>query len=336
MRKLGYILAALLFVGGAFITSFLFLPMPKSTIKYIASNYPEYFITDRNYFSDNFNILEKILLRSFDLKLQIDWSYQIYKLLDKKSKDDIEFINSSVTIVKNMFLTQRQFQGNLLKIDNTLGVFLIRGYGYCDYINGALARILAHKFDDVVLFGSNGLGNIYANHAVVRIKSPNGEFFADAWSDVALWGFSDKVNAEYRNRIPSFSDVKKALRRSLPGTIAENYRKGFVFNRYDWQYSFTKAIKRIWLLIFSSKTTQITLSNQFGKNSSDVQEVKTSKYIRVINDQILQIYLINRIDHLFGNTEFTEYKSKYFFNNCDYEFCLAARLFSRNQTERSS
>jgi hypothetical protein len=331
MRRLILMLAFAFVLGGASIIAFFYVPMPQAAIKSIVGDYPEYFLNDRAFFSTRFSIPEKIMLRAFDLKLQRDWSRHVYSSLSENSQDDIIFVRAAVSLVRRMFLTQRHFPQT--EIDNTLGVFLVRGYGYCDYINGALARILVHRFNDVALFGAVGLGNVDAQHTVVRIRSKQGTYFADAWSDVAIWGFPDEVNAEYRDRIPRFSDVRTDLRRVLPGTIAENYRQGFVFNRYDWRYRLQKAADRIWLLFTNPTPPQVSISNVPSnelKRNHDSQ-IKTQK-TDLISDS-LKSYLEDRVDQIFGYIPLNQIDYLKYSENCHQEFCLAAGLFAQAGAE---
>jgi hypothetical protein len=208
-------------------------------------------------------------------------------------------------------------------------VFLVRGYGYCDYINGALARILRHRFEDVALFGNATLDAEGASHSLIRIRSRHGTFYADAWSDAAVWAFPDEISAQFRDRIPAFADVVTVLNRSLPGTRAELYRKGAVFNRYDFRWRLAKATRSIQAMLFARTGRKMNVAEPRQDRTEMAAKTNERLETEIVDHAALERYLVARIDQLFGVNKAARAVYSRYSDGCTEDFCIAARIFSQ-------
>jgi len=326
LRAAALSLAVLAATACLAIAAFLWVPLPKSAWTHLVGTYPEHFVTDRLRTQNDRSPAEQLLLRAAGLKLQADWSRRTYRRIARGTTDDLDFVARATAAVGSGFLTQRHMP--MREVDNTLDVFLVRGYGYCDYINGALGLLLSRRLQDVALYATRTDIDA-ARHSVVRARLDDGELFADAWGDAALFGLEERLGS-LAGRVATFAEADRLIQRGTPGATAEDYRNGVAFNRYDTAYRLRKAVERIWHIAGGGPDGNGAGARGRSPPPAPAGAAGASTGTAGTNDRdLLVAFLEGRVEHLFGATEAAlQHYRTVAASGCEADFCRAAARFA--------
>jgi len=310
-------------------------PLPQYIVKRLVLAMPELFLPEMEKAGDL-----SLLSSAIELKLQIE--FQRLLAINSSAPADIESVSKQIARVHDLMITQRQINGVKIYWGASTAQSLVRGFGFCDQINGALALVLAPSFSQSDLYALRKGDN--SPHSLVRLRSSDlGEFYVDAWSDTPVFQLGQATTPE----IPLFGMVKAGLQVSLP-EIDESYlEQGFVLSRYDFWSRAKKALRRVAqkILLFPAKNDSspeiqdgaireavITPSGdtQYG-NSTVAEEAGSSTERESPDAGLVATYLIARLDHIYGERD----KAVLGYDavaqsGCTSDFCLLAREFSKN------
>lgn len=302
-------------------------PLPHAAVKSLVLAMPEQFLPELGTAATN-----TLLTSAINFKLQIEFQ----RLLSNNDHTltKLEKVTAQVTQMREFMITQRQI-GNIEIFwgASTVQSF-IRGFGFCDQINGMLALTLAPMFERSDLFALKYGGR--SPHSLVRLRSPSfGEFYADAWSDVPIFQTGQANSPD----VPDFASIQSKLQIDLPEIDKSYLESGFVLNRYDFGYQVEKAARRTLQALFPT----LAADDPIPENRTAALERSTTASSGVVlaptkteaspgtPDPILvERYLIARLDHIYGiDSEALAGYDAIARSGCTDDFCWLAREFSQ-------
>ncbi len=323
-------------LSGFSLLAFMAVPLPYTAVKYLTLAIPEQFIPAMGTVKS-----ASLLTSAIELKLQIEFQRILSDNPDKMN--DKDYIIAKISNVRDLVITQRHLQGVKIAGGASTGQGLVRGFGYCDQINGVLALALMPSFERSDLFAlSDGQ---YSPHSLVRLSAPQlGEIYADAWSDVPVFQIG-RVSA---SNIPTFEAVKPSLQATLPRIDQSYLENGFVLNSYDFWYRVEKVIhrtaQRLLPFLMSSSLRMVSQPpaaeraavSPFGdtQQGNSIETggavTETTPMHEIPDPALVEQYLIARLDHIYGRKAAALAGYDHVVaSNCTDDFCRLAKEFSR-------
>lgn len=324
--------------AGLLLSALLFIPLPVFAIKAMVLSAPEQFIVELGQAGT-----PSLLKRAVEYRLQVELQRHLSRERDGKS--GIDKIRDQVGELRATMFTQRQILDVDVNWGGSAAQALVRGYGFCDQINGALALAVAPDVQDAGLFALN---NGYRSpHSLVRLQSDKlGEIYVDAWADVPAFQTGNSKIAD----IPDVASVLSGYAQNIPMIDRRYVENGFVTNRYDSISRLKKIILRVagGFLPFvtedkvptaadfrtpdqleSPKPTGLQPDYGAVEYSPRMSDVPGPPDIGLVNQ-----YLEARIDHIFGNIDaaLDGYRSVSA-SGCANQFCYLAGGFVRRLQE---
>ncbi len=316
-------------------------PLPYAAVKRLVLAMPEQFVPELRKETTN-----SLLTSAIKFRLQIEFQRLLSNNAHTLTK--MEQVSAQVTRVRDLMITQRQLDDVEIYWNASTIQSFVRGFGFCDQINGALALVLAPSFERSDLFALKKGGR--SPHSLVRLRSPElGEFYADAWSDVPVFQTGQAKVPD----LPGFESVRSKLQTTLP-EIDESYlERGYVLNRYDFGFQVEKAARRTLQALFpslaaagptpanrtatverttkgTSRATKASSRDARGGKSTVPARAKTEAARETPDPILVERYLIARLDHIYGSDS----KARAGYDaiagsGCIDDFCRLAREFLR-------
>jgi hypothetical protein len=188
-----------------------------------------------------------------ELKLRSDWRRQFVKRIQPEINSEVDAIQIVTERIDSLIISG--FELDHLPIYQTTFPNIIRGYGWCDQVNSAVAFTLHELIDGVEAYALVTPETGISNHTCARVNSASlGVVYIDAWlKDIRYFGFEDSLTEKGKQIIPRHSDIRQYNRAhgiGLPSP-ARCYPSGYVFNKYTFTYQFKSALGRVWDAISS-------------------------------------------------------------------------------------
>ncbi len=297
------------------------LPWPEFLLRNLVIRNADYFLVEPPSPELSYNKIQRLFLGLLDTKLQYLVAERLASQIQAQGTDADKAVQA-VIIVRDYTLTQT----DLIKVDaqrflaGSVGKVALRGYGWCDQVNGVLMVVAHRVFDNVGLFGLYDKDKQTSPHAVVRANTQSGTIFMDAWNGARVFRLSDQLSVASRTSIPVYTPA--VYQPDISGLNEQFFRDGYVFNQYDSFYRAKKTVERMKLILSPETKKASSLSNQA------TQIATTNEVPSGIGVELKIIYLDARLDHLLGNRDRALHGylavSK---EECRDTFCSAAKLF---------
>ncbi|AHM63481.1 hypothetical protein D770_26190 [Flammeovirgaceae bacterium 311] len=298
----GIILLLLLTAGSAFYLA----PLPSSKFASLAAEQEAYFFQDEEQWLAENSLPQAIWVKTLEFKLRADLKDHLASQLSLDADSPAENIETSTNHTRNQFINQTQAEVPV--ISNSALASYVRGYGYCDQVNGFLALLLYDYLDKVQLFGVRNERGI-SPHTLIRSESALGVVWIDAFSCVNAFGFRDELTGTGQKQIPAYDQKVSSL---FPRFY---YKNGSAFNEYSLAYTANKAYNRLGqLLTAPHKTATGSTKKETGAAKSEMPVIKKpSSYQTNLINQLRaepvagrQLYIKARVFHLFGEHQEAE------------------------------
>ncbi len=296
---------------------FYIVPIPRPwLIGYIEAN-SEYFLIDRRTWESNASLPARLSAFMLDLKLRAQWKRDLMGRLAPPPNDPRATLGKAYQAADGLVINQNELFHE--PIDQLLFASLMRGYGWCDQVNGVIAYLLQGHIDDVETYSLYNAKDKLSPHVAVRTRSSLGTVFVDVWSGVPYFGFTDQLSERGRKEIPTYHELHEQM------VFEESfYRDGSVFNRYDFWYQVRKSLNRS-MSILRDSLSHFWGSAWAGQSGADAAVIPGDRY-----------YLRARLHHIYGETELArQYYWKYLENPCTTVRCGAARIFLNRLSKTS-
>ena len=309
MRKLTYIiyifviLTASLLLVAAFPT--------KDLTKFVVKNNSEYFVLAINknryrnlyydfltqrYFRNNF------LLNTDNLNTIRERTKEF--LVDQ---DESEFYKYNIPIYSEM----------------SLGASIIRGFGYCDSVNGILGLRLSHDYKNIELLSLYDKVDNSSPHTLLKLVKNNHITYMD------IYGYKRNIHYAFEPEIAKSQNVeifKKSYYQSH-GFSEDSIKKiyfdeGFVlrkFSLFDYFYRTTRK-----LFYFFGKSTPLQ-GETLNKKTHPAASFKISPGKSFY--ELIDLFIEARFDEIEGNYHLAkEGYTKILESDCSYDFCKIVRV----------
>ncbi|MDH3465354.1 MAG: hypothetical protein OES26_05505 [Gammaproteobacteria bacterium] len=293
------------------------VPIPRPWLfSYIEAN-SDYFLVDRRTWESDASLPVRFSAFALDLKMRAQWKRDLIARLAPPRDDPRATLGNVYQATDQLIINQIELFHK--PIDQLLFASLMRGYGWCDQVNGVIAYLLQGHIDDVETYSLYNAKDKLSPHVAVRTQSSLGTVFVDVWSGVPYFGFADQLSERGSREIPTYHELrgKMAFKESF-------YRDGSVFNRYDFWFQVRKGLNRSmfmlrdsWLHLWSSAWAR--------QSGADAAIIPGDRY-----------YLRARLHHIYGEAELAQqYYRKYLETPCTTVRCDAARIFLNRLSETS-
>ena len=293
------------------------VPIPRPwMLSYLEAN-TDYFLLDRRTWELGASLPARLGAFALDLKLRAQWKRDLMGRLALQSDDPRATLGIVYQATDGLVINQNELFHE--PIDQLLFASLVRGYGWCDQVNGVIAYLLQGHIDDVETYSLYNAEDKSSPHVAVRTRSSLGTVFADVWSGVPYFGFADQLSERGRKEIPTYHQLreKMAFKESF-------YRDGSVFNRYDFWSQVRKGLGRSIAVLRDSLSRLWGSAWAAGQPGAGAAVTPHDRY-----------YLRARMHHIYGETELArQYYRKYLETPCVAVRCDAARIFLRRLSER--
>lgn len=258
------------------------------------SQQAEYFFADEERWVKEHTLAEVLWIKLLEFKLRHDLQQVLDERLSLSAAEPASSLHRATAEVQALFITQQQGEVPIIST-STLASF-VRGYGYCDQINGFLALLLSSHLDQVALVGINEPGK--RAHSLVKTQSDLGTVWVDAFSCLPAFGFEEELSEAGKLQIPRYD-------RQHPELFPEaSYQQGVAFNQFGMRYTVQKAFNRFSNL-FKQKTThpeQVVVSSVQGVALA--QNKKTQQgwrnQLQQESPESKQHFIMARMLHLYG------------------------------------
>ena len=220
-------------------------PLPVPVAEAFAARYQDYLFAEDEDWQDRHPTWEKLLVRLVDYKLRRDWSmYQARRVHQQGGADTAAQILYTVDSIRDVTITQRELGHEPLEQKNLPS--LVRGYGYCESVNGALAMVLGQLQPDVQVYALFDPNTRKSPHVLVKTRSELGTVYADTWTDIPAMGFSSELSDKAAGAIPTYEDLRENTD-TYKLYPPDNYTNGYVTyvhrTHNDWLYRLGLALK---------------------------------------------------------------------------------------------
>jgi hypothetical protein len=141
-RRMLLITLSFLILAG---TAFYFIPFPAAWYASQFASRIDYFFQDEEQWLKEHTLWETGFVKLIEFKLRRELTNHLVERLQLESESEPEAIQTAANEVRNLYITQ--VQQELPITSNSTTVSFIRGNGFCDQINAALALLLHEKLD---------------------------------------------------------------------------------------------------------------------------------------------------------------------------------------------
>ncbi|WP_224997281.1 hypothetical protein [Cesiribacter sp. SM1] len=296
----GIVLLLMLAAGSAFYL----IPLPPRKLAQLAAEQEAYFFQAEAQWLNEHNLAEVVWAKALEFKLRHDLKDYLSEQLSLNSSKPAASISASANHVRNLFINQTQ--GEVPVISNSALASFVRGYGYCDQVNGYLALLLSSYLDKVQLFGVRNEKGI-SPHTLIRSRSALGVVWIDAFSCVNAFGFEEELSSSGRAQIPLYKQRAAGL---YPSSY---YKNGNSFNEFGLSYTAGKAYARLGELLTiksanikaSLKPATATVAAKRNTANSDRPSKQTLLLDKLKTESLLskQLYIKARVFHIAGELQ---------------------------------
>ncbi len=229
------------------------IPIPFSMVEWFVDQHYDYFLKPKEIVNKKHSGIKQIFMGVAELKLRSDWRCQFVKRIQPEINSEVDAIQIVTERIDSLIISGFEFDH--LPIYQTTFPNIIRGYGWCDQVNSAVAFTLHELIDGVVAYALVDPETGISNHTCARVNSASlGVVYIDAWlKDIRYFGFEDSLTEKGKQIIPRHRDIRqynKAQGIGLP-CEARFYPSGYVFNKYTFSHQFKSALGRFWDAISS-------------------------------------------------------------------------------------
>ena len=229
------------------------IPVPFSKVEWFVDQHYDYFLKPKEIVNKKHSGIKQIFMGVAELKLRSDWRRQFVKRIQPEINSEVDAIQIVTERIDSLIISGFEFDH--LPIYQTTFPNIVRGYGWCDQVNSAVAFTLHELIDGVVAYALVDPETGISNHTCARVNSASlGVVYIDAWlKDIRYFGFEDSLTEKGKQIIPRHRDIRQhnlAHGIGLPSE-ARNYPSGYVFNKYTFSYQFKSALGRFWDAISS-------------------------------------------------------------------------------------
>ena len=288
-------------------------PLPVRFYETLVVSDPDYVFDSIEPWERRNGEMMKLLVRLVDYRMRRDWTMHFVdhvSLSEEGNPGDtvVQVVNN----LRKLMLSQREIMHEPLSQKNLSS--LLRGYAFCESVNGALAMVLSQYRDGVEVFALRNKSSGESPHVLVRLVSPGAELYADAWTDIPLFTMVESNSGRSIGKVPSYDDVStQDVYRLYP---KETYLDGFVtyrHRRYNrWLYEFGRWFEPVADVFWSP------IIFFLDRASTSAPKAEASKVA----------YLKARVNHLFGkNQQALFHYGEALRSPCDAVYCKAARNY---------
>ena len=229
------------------------IPVPFSKVEWFVDQHYDYFLKPKEIVNKKHSGIKQIFMGVAELKLRSDWRRQFVKRIQPEINSEVDAIQIVTQKIDSLMISGFEFDH--LPIYQTTFPNIIRGYGWCDQVNSAVAFTLHELIDGVEAYALVDPETGISPHTCARVNSASlGVVYIDAWlKDIKYFGFEDSLTEKGKQIIPRHRDIRQyniAQGIGLPSK-ARNYPSGYVFNKYTFSYQFKSALGRFWDAISS-------------------------------------------------------------------------------------
>jgi len=229
------------------------IPVPFSKVEWFVDQHYDYFLKPKEIVNKKHSGIKQIFMGVAELKLRSDWRRQFVKRIQPEINSEVDAIQIVTQRIDSLMIGGFEFDH--LPIYQTTFPNIIRGYGWCDQVNSAVAFTLHELIDGVVAYALVDPETGISNHTCARVNSASlGVVYIDAWlKDIRYFGFEDSLTEKGKQIIPRHRDIRQyniAQGIGLP-VEARFYPSGYVFNKYTFSHQFKSALGRFWDAISS-------------------------------------------------------------------------------------
>jgi len=229
------------------------IPIPFSMVEWFVDQHYDYFLKPKEIVNKEHSGIKQIFMGVSELKLRSDWRRQFVKRIQPEINSEEDAIQIVTQRIDSLMIGGNEFDH--LPIFQTTFPNIIRGYGWCDQVNSAVAFTLHELIDGVEAYALVDPETGISPHTCARVNSASlGVVYIDAWlKDIRYFGFADSLTEKGKQIIPRHRDLlhnNRAQGIGLP-LEARYYPSGYVFNKYTFSYQFKSALGRFWDAISS-------------------------------------------------------------------------------------
>ena len=229
------------------------IPVPFSMVEWLVEQHYDYFLKPKEIVNKKHSGIKQIFMGVAELKLRSDWRCQFVKRIQPEINSEVDAIQIVTQRIDNLMISGIEFDHE--PIFQTTFPNIIRGYGWCDQVNSAVAFTLHELIDGVEAYALVDPETGISPHTCARVNSASlGVVYIDAWlKDIRYFGFADSLTEKGKQIIPRHRDLlhnNRAQGIGLP-LEARYYPSGYVFNEYTFSCQFKSALGRFWDAISS-------------------------------------------------------------------------------------
>ncbi len=284
--------------------AFYFIPVPPKKLAQLAAEQEAYFFQDEERWLKEHALPEVLWTKALEFKLRRELTTHLSDQLNLSSGETAAGIQASAHQVRLLFINQTQQEVPV--ISSSALASMVRGYGYCDQVNGFLALLLSGYLDKVQLFGIRNEKGI-SPHTLIRSESDLGVVWIDAFSCVNAFGFKEELSSSGQKEIPLYDQKAAGL---FPPSY---YKSGSSFNEFGLSYTAGKAYARLGKLL-TNKTANTApaptpATKSFTTKKGTEVGAKPTKQALLIDklqaEPLLnkQLYLKARVLHLLSEQQ---------------------------------
>jgi|SaaInlLV_10m_DNA_2_1039722.scaffolds.fasta_scaffold07786_2 hypothetical protein len=322
------------------------IPIPFSMAEWFVDQHYDYFIKPKEIVNKEYSGIKRIFMGVSELKLRSDWRRQFVKRIQPEINSEVDAFQIVPQKFDNLMISGLEFPHK--PIDQTTFATLIRGYGWCDQINGAFAFTLHGLMDGVEVYALADPETGVSPHTIARINSASlGVVYIDAflWRiAIRYFGVEDTLTEKGKQVIPLLRDILHNNKDKEAPEIpfeARFYQSGFVLNKFNFSYQFKKALSRFWDAISSidllfNKTVEADILVDWMSKEADEADTlhlsaqpSQSRSGQRINEATIEqqkTFVKARLYHLYGNGIIAKklYKT---LMECENDICKVSRIF---------
>ena len=296
LKRLLLAILLLFLIGGM---AAYYIPLSPAMAARLMSSEAAYVFEDEEDWLIGKSLPHLLWVKALEFKIRHDLKRHLADRLDLSEKAPAVQIHTAANEIRSLFITQQQQQVPIVS-NSTLASF-VRGFGYCDQVNGFLAVVLTDQLDKVQVYALKDPNGI-SPHALIRSESSLGVVWIDAFSCVNAFGFAEELTEEGKASISLYEHKVAALH---PDSF---YRQADFMNDYSFGHTSQKVLARLSPLLHTaypaekekaitpSKTGGIAMAQNRGQQTQWLESLQQEP------DENKQLYLRARIFHLYGQT----------------------------------
>ena len=318
------------------------IPIPFSMVEWFVDQHYDYFLKPKEIVNKEHSGIKQIFMGVSELKLRSDWRRQFVKRIQPEINSEEDAIQIVTQRIDSLMIGGNEFDH--LPIFQTTFPNIIRGYGWCDQVNSAVAFTLHELIDGVEAYALVDPETGISPHTCARVNSASlGVVYIDAWlKDIRYFGFADSLTEKGKQIIPRHRDLlhnNRAQGIGLP-LEARYYLSGYVFNKYTFSYQFKSALGRFWDAISSDEAAgtvetveadEVVEVDETDKAdtlhlSATPSQIDSAKRINEATIEQQKTFVKARLYHLYGKEIIAKnlYKT---LMECDHDIGKVSRIF---------